>query len=184
MKSLSRVRLFATPWTVAHQAPLSVEFSRWEYWSGLPFASPGDLPNPGIKLGSPALRADAIPSEPPGKVPGIFKGLASYLYLCPSVHDPSHSCSMWLLGRDPFHPFTLFPLGDPNSDFAVSNFFLSNWPLDMFPRPYFLQVREPFTASQGGLSFMTLKFLPVDLLQLFLDLGCICHLLSIPYSLI
>ena len=55
MKSLSSVRLFVTPWTVAHQAPPSVEFSRQEYWSGLPFPSPGDLPNPGIEPGSPAL---------------------------------------------------------------------------------------------------------------------------------
>jgi len=46
---LSHVRLFATPWTAAHQAPLSMEFSREEYWSGLPFPSPGDLPNPGIE---------------------------------------------------------------------------------------------------------------------------------------
>ena len=67
MKSLSRVRLFATPWTVAHQAPLSMGFSKQEYWSGLPFPSPGDLPNPGIKPGSPALQADALSSEPPGK---------------------------------------------------------------------------------------------------------------------
>ena len=66
MKSLSRVRLFATPWTVARQAPLSMGFSRQEYWSGLPFPSPGDLPNPGIEPGSPVLQADALPSEPPG----------------------------------------------------------------------------------------------------------------------
>ena len=65
MKSLSRVRLFATPWTVAYEAPLSMEFSRQEYWSGLPFPSPGDLSDPGIKPGSPALQADALPSEPP-----------------------------------------------------------------------------------------------------------------------
>ena len=63
-KSLSRVQLFVTPWTVAHQAPQSMEFSRQEYWSGLPFPSPGDLPDPGIKPGSPALQADALPSEP------------------------------------------------------------------------------------------------------------------------
>ena len=67
MKSLSRVRLFATAWTVAYQAPPSMEFSRQEYWSGLPFPSPGDLPAPGIKPGSPTLQADALPSEPPGK---------------------------------------------------------------------------------------------------------------------
>ena len=68
MKSHSRVRLFATRCTVAYQAPPSMGFSRQEYWSGLPFPSPGDLlPNPGIEPGSPALQADALPSEPPGK---------------------------------------------------------------------------------------------------------------------
>ena len=64
---ISCVRLFVTPWTVAYQAPLSMGFSRQECWSGLPFPSPGDLPNPGIELSSPALQADALPSEPPGK---------------------------------------------------------------------------------------------------------------------
>ena len=54
-RSLSHVRLFVTPWTVAHQAPPSMEVSRQAYWSGLPFSSPGDLPNPGIKAGSLAL---------------------------------------------------------------------------------------------------------------------------------
>ena len=67
LKSLSRVRLFAIPWTVVYQDPQSMEFSRQEYWSGLPFPSPGDLPNPGIEPGSPALQADALQSEPPGK---------------------------------------------------------------------------------------------------------------------
>ena len=67
MKSLSRVRLFATPWTVDHQAPPSMGVSRQEYWSGLPFPSPGDLPDPGIEPRSPALQADALTSEPPGK---------------------------------------------------------------------------------------------------------------------
>ena len=56
-----------TPWTVARQAPLSMGISRQECWSGLPFPSPGHLPDPGIEPGSPALRADALPSEPPGK---------------------------------------------------------------------------------------------------------------------
>ena len=60
VKSLSRVRLFATPWTVAHQAPPSMGFSRQEYWSGLPFPSPGDLPDPGIEPRSPTLEADAL----------------------------------------------------------------------------------------------------------------------------
>ena len=53
-----------TPWTVAHQAPLSMVFSRQEYWSGLPFPSPGDLPDPGIEPGFPALEADSLTSEP------------------------------------------------------------------------------------------------------------------------
>ena len=64
---LSYVRLFVTPWTVDYQAPQSMEFSRQEYWSGLPFPSPGDLPDPGIKPVSLALQADALPSEPPEK---------------------------------------------------------------------------------------------------------------------
>jgi len=61
----------ATPWSIAHQAPLSMGFSRQEYWSGLPFPSPGDLPNPGIKPRSPTLQADALTSEPPGKPPHL-----------------------------------------------------------------------------------------------------------------
>ena len=66
-KSLSRVQLFVIPWTIDYQDPQSMEFSRPEYWSGLPFPSPVDLPNPGIKPGSPALQADALLSESPGK---------------------------------------------------------------------------------------------------------------------
>ena len=72
VKPLSRVRLFVTPWTVAHQAPPSMEFSRQEYWSGLPFPSPGDLPDPRIEPRSPALQADALPSEPPGNDTNIY----------------------------------------------------------------------------------------------------------------
>ena len=56
-----------TPWTVACQAPLSMGFSRQEYWSGLPFLSLGDLSNPGIEPRFPAFQADSLPSEPPGK---------------------------------------------------------------------------------------------------------------------
>ena len=67
VKTLSRVPLFVTPWTVAYQAPLSMGFSRQEYWSGLPFPSPGDLPDPGIEPRSPAFQADALTTEPPGK---------------------------------------------------------------------------------------------------------------------
>ena len=68
VKSLSRVRLFPIPWTVAYQAPLSMGFSRQGYWSGLPFHFPRDLPNPGIKPRSPVLWANALPSELSGKL--------------------------------------------------------------------------------------------------------------------
>ena len=64
-ESLSRVWLFATPWTLVHQAPLSMRFPRQEYWNGLPFSSPGDLPDPGMEPGSPSLQADSLPSETP-----------------------------------------------------------------------------------------------------------------------
>ena len=65
MKLLSHVRLFATPWTVAYQASLSMGFSRQEYCSGLPFPSPGDLPDPGMEPGSPTSEVDALTSEQP-----------------------------------------------------------------------------------------------------------------------
>ena len=67
VKSLSRVWLFLTPWTVAYQIPPSIGFSRQEYWNGLPFPSPGDLPDSGIEPRSPALQADALLCELPGK---------------------------------------------------------------------------------------------------------------------
>ena len=61
--SLSHVRLSVTPWTVAYQASPSMGFSRQEYWSGVPFPSPGDLPDPGFEPGSPAFQVDALTSE-------------------------------------------------------------------------------------------------------------------------
>ena len=75
VKSLSSVRLFATPWTVTYQAPPFMGFSRQEYWSGLPFPSPGDIPNAGIEPGSPALQPNALTSEPPGKHPPQKNGI-------------------------------------------------------------------------------------------------------------
>ena len=66
-ESLSRVGLFATPWTVARQAPLSMGFSRQEYWSGLPFPSPGDLSDSGVEPRSSTSDADSLPSKPPRK---------------------------------------------------------------------------------------------------------------------
>ena len=82
VKSLSHIQLFATPWTVAYQASPSMGFSRQEYRSALPFPSPGDLLNPGIEPGSPALQADALPSEPPGKLilPKLLPILKTHLF--------------------------------------------------------------------------------------------------------
>ena len=82
MKSFSHVQLFATPWTVAFQAPPSMGFSRQEYWSRLPFPSPGHLPNTGIKPRYPALKTDALQSEPPGKPE------SEVTQLCPTLCDP------------------------------------------------------------------------------------------------
>ena len=67
------------PWTVAHQVPLSIGFSRQEYWSGLPCPLPGDLPNPGIKPRSPILQANSLPPEPPGKPKNTAVGSPSLL---------------------------------------------------------------------------------------------------------
>ena len=71
----------ATAWTLISQAPLSIGFSRQECWIGLPFSSPGDLPNPGIEPRSPALQGDSLPAEPPGKPRGFD--------LCSVTADPS-----------------------------------------------------------------------------------------------
>ena len=78
VKSLSRVRLFVTPWTVAYQAPPSVEFSRQEYWSGLSFPSPGDLLLPGIEpesLASPVLASGFLTTAPPEKPLDTKRGI-------------------------------------------------------------------------------------------------------------
>ena len=80
MKWLSRVQLFIAPWTIAYQAPLSMRFSRQEYWSGLPLPSLADLPNPGIEPRSPTLQADTLPSEPPGKPHTLSKNKIIFLF--------------------------------------------------------------------------------------------------------
>ena len=79
VKSLSRVRLFATLWTVDYQSPSSMEFSRQEQWSGLQVSSPGDLPDTEIESWSPALQADALTSEPPVQFSSVAQ---SCLTLC------------------------------------------------------------------------------------------------------
>ena len=67
VKLLSLVGLFVTPWSVAYHAPLSMVFSRQQYWSGLPFPSPEDLPKPGVEPASPALTGGFVTAQPPGK---------------------------------------------------------------------------------------------------------------------
>ena len=79
-----------TPWTVAHQTPLSTGFSRQEYWIGLPFPSPGDLPDPGTKPRSPTLQADSLPTELGGKPKVKMKVAQS----CPTLFS-SMDCSPW-----------------------------------------------------------------------------------------
>ena len=85
VKLLSGVQLFVSPWTVAHVAPSSMGFSRQEYWSGLPFFSPGDLPDPGIELRSPRLQADSLLSEPPGNPSG--RDGVFFPHFFPWLHD-------------------------------------------------------------------------------------------------
>ena len=80
LNRFSRVRLFVTPRTVARQAPLSMGFSSQECWSGVPFPSPGDLPDPGIKPGSTEPQADSLSSEPPEK--NMTAGTLTYIDLC------------------------------------------------------------------------------------------------------
>ena len=89
--SRSVVSHSVSPWTIAHRAPPSMEFSRQEYWSGLPFPSPGGLPDPGIEPRSPSLQANTLPSEPPGKYPHGLTALCAF----PLTHigNPRHQIS-------------------------------------------------------------------------------------------
>ena len=104
---LTHAQLFATQWTVAHQAPLSMGFFRQEYWSGLPCPPPEDLSNSGIKPRSPAFQADSLPSESLGKskntgvgsqslLQGIFPTQGSHLHLLYLLH--------WQVGSSPLMP--------------------------------------------------------------------------------
>ena len=113
-QSLSRVQLFVTPWTVAWQSPLSIRFSRQGYWSGLPFPFPGDLPDPGIEPGSPALQADSLPPEPPGKPPTLFSSMPFDLSVdsCNHHHgQDSNSC----ISAAPLPRYSHLPPSSANS---------------------------------------------------------------------
>ena len=118
---LSRVWFFVTTWTVVCQAPVSIEFSRPEYWNELPFPSPGGLPDPGMEPWSPALQVDALPSEPPGKGPwrgdsiwetGFFRWLCStqnalvswiYLILTTAADKPNLTQMERMLKKKKIH---------------------------------------------------------------------------------
>ena len=102
--SLSLLWHFATQWTLVHQAPPSMEFSRQEYWSGLLCPSPGDLPNPGIKLKSPVLQADSLLSKPPGSTSYVIREIQikTMRYYCTSIRmtkikglTPPNPARMW-----------------------------------------------------------------------------------------
>ena len=103
VKSLRCVRFFAIPQTVNYQAPQSMGFSRQEFWGRLSFPSPGDLPNPGIEPWSPALQADALPSEPPGKLSYNLYNKVTQLYVCVCmsvcVCTFSYSFPWWFITR-------------------------------------------------------------------------------------
>ena len=81
-----------TPWTAVRQAPLSMGFPRQKYWSGLSFLSPKNLPNPGIEPGSPALQADSLPSEPPGKPTKSYSVQSSRSVVSDSVTPWAAAC--------------------------------------------------------------------------------------------
>ena len=118
VKLLSRVQLFVTPWTVAYQASLSMGFSRQKCWGGLPFPSPGDLPNPGIEPGSPTLQAAALPSEPPGKYFPLLLFIS---------HTFSHLTNMRFL-KDDFNSKTNSNKVNKGTWHSSRHFFSSNSP--------------------------------------------------------
>ena len=148
VKSLSRVSLFVTPWTVAYQVPPSMGFPRQEYWSGLPFPSPGDLPDPGIEPRSPALEADALTSEPPGKPEAAAKGKCLWPHIllkgfpvCPP--DFTGPSSLWGLHFRCLFVFQLF-LGLKMSGFHFGTLYCSLFPLKNDCLKIFLY--HPFTS--------------------------------------
>ena len=92
----SSILAWRIPWTVAYQAPPSMRFSRQEYWSGLPFPSPEDLPDPGIEPRSPAFQADALTSEPPGKPLKANLIIGRLLLKVKLTHQPQYLIRYWV----------------------------------------------------------------------------------------
>ena len=114
-----------TPWTVALQAPLSMEFSKQEYWSGLPFPSPGDLPNPGIESRSPTLQADSLLTEPPGNplnALGVPLNSLGALKHISNSHSPDRN----------YHQSTCTSLRKTSVSLSASEFFI---PTNTIPNP-------------------------------------------------
>ena len=136
---LSSVRLFTTPRTVAHQASLSMGFSRHEYWSGLPFSSPGDLPDPGIESWFPSLQADYLPSEPPGKSREAAS-LISHLHLTPGFPGGT------VIKNLPANA------GDARDSGLIPWIRKIPWSRDLQPTPVFMPGESPGQRNQLGCS--------------------------------
>ena len=140
-KSLSRVQLFATLWTIARQPPLSMGFSRQEYWSGLPFPSPGDLPDPGIELGFSALQAEPLPSEPPGNSISVSGTLFT--------SSPGE-------GGSPGSPLFL------TTPYSNTSLLLPNLPLEHLSRHHgHLSIPTSITLVQATTIYAQVPFLPM-----------------------
>ena len=122
VKSLSRVRLFATPWTVAYQASPSMGCSRQEYWCGLPFPSLGDIPNPGIEPQSPAFQADALTSESSGKPSTWMQSQKQQNDLCsfPRQTIQYHSNPSLFLNQYCWRSWSWMVLGRPTRPFRTN----------------------------------------------------------------
>ena len=138
----------ATPWTAAHQAPLSMGFSRQEYWSGLPFPSPGDLPNPGNERSSPALQADSVPTEPlgPGKISvtgNSFclrtppRALCSWNRRTPIFADCKELCA--LSGREKHQPYLVNLFSNRSVKSQIS--------FQVLPSPFDLKTRKTWLGG-------------------------------------
>ena len=127
--SFSHVQLFATQWTIARQALLSVGFSRHEYWSGLPCPSPGDLPDPGIKpsyLASPVLTGRFFTTAPPKRKKGIEMWMNCCLPSSQLMLKPRHFDSTSIL-------LTTMLYDLPSKGSNAFNWFSFNWPLSSYP---------------------------------------------------